>query len=90
MLCPLFAADLVLLRISPVAPDSCGIARCLDHLAQASSAAPVFWLVAVVSLLIALFLPAERRFRAARGWVLLVAATCGLTALLIPVSLAAG
>jgi hypothetical protein len=39
--------------------------------------------------LIALFL-AERRFRSARGWVLLVASTCGLTALLIPVSLSAG
>jgi hypothetical protein len=83
LLCPLLLIDLVLVGLAPTVPDGCASGRCPDHLTNPVTAAPVFWLAAVVALLIAFLLPDERRFRTARVWVLLGSATSALTTLVI-------
>jgi hypothetical protein len=82
---PLLLLDLVLVLVglSPGATGGCGPRQCQGALTTAPALGPLCWLVAVVSLVIAVCLPGRSAFRTARAVLLLTSATCGLVALIV-------
>lgn len=90
LLVPLLMIDMFFVGLSPMATDSCGPDNCSDALNQSLIAAPVFWLAAVVMLLVTWGLPARRRFRAARGWLALASGVSGLATIAILANLPTG
>src|SRR5690242_15144659 len=77
---PLLLLDL---GLSPPKTSPCAPGHCADALTNTPAIASLFWLVALVALLIALFLPERSAFRTPRLLILLASTTCGLVALLV-------
>ncbi|MER5460376.1 hypothetical protein ABT010_06720 [Streptomyces sp. NPDC002668] len=90
LLVPLLMIDMFFVGLSPMATDSCGPDNCSDALNQSLIAAPVFWLAAVVMLLVTWGLPARPRFRAARGWLAVASGVSGLATIAILANLPTG